>query len=191
MTGRTWHRVAVSATVRHPGRSDGLAGGRSGQGQYPGQSHAVGEAARGGDRPVRRQGGADARQLVRAAQHRPGRLDRGRQGRGNAQQARHQQQAGVRRLLPARGVLRAAEGQRQQRRRDAGPVRDPDPELLRQEARSPRVRRILQPDAAQGDRLQACRRVADVRHLLPRAAVRRRRQGSSRRPVPPCTRTAS
>ena len=45
------------------------------------------------------------------------------------------------------------------------------------QARGPRVRRLLQPDAAQGDRLQARRRVADVRHLLPRAAVRRRRQG--------------
>ena len=96
-------------------------------------------------------------------------------------QARHQQQAGVRRLLPARGVLRAAEGRRQQRRRDAGPVRGPDSELLRQEARSPRVRRILQPDAAQGDRLQARRRVADVRHLLPRTAVRRERQGRRER----------
>lgn len=30
------------------------------------------------------------------------------------------------------------------------------------------MRRDLQPDAAQGDRLQAGRRVADVRHLLPR-----------------------
>ena len=40
------------------------------------------------------------------------------------------------------------------------------------EARGPRVRRILQPDRAQGDRVEAGRRVADYRYFLPRAAVR-------------------
>ena len=109
--------------------------GRTDRGQDPAQSQAVGQAAQRGHRAVRRQGGADARQLVCAAKQKAGRLDRGRQWRGNAKSARHQQQAGVRRLLPARGVLRAAEGPRQQRRRHAGAVRGADPELLRPAAR--------------------------------------------------------
>ena len=41
----------------------------------------------------------------------------------------------------------------------------------------PRVRCILQPDATKSYRLQARGRVADLRHLLPRAAIRRQRQG--------------
>jgi len=58
-------------------------------------------------------------------------------------------------------------------------------------ARGPPVWRILQPDAAQGDRLQARRRVADVRHLLSARRGSTRMARSSRRPVPPCTITTS
>jgi hypothetical protein len=122
----------------------------------------------------------------------PSRLDRGRKGRGHAQQARHQQQAGVRRLLPARGVLRAFEGHGNS---GVGMQGRYEVQILNSYGKQPECHECGAFYSQTPPKVIASKPAGEWQTFdifFRGAAVRRRRAAKwLRRPAPPSTRTAS
>jgi type 1 glutamine amidotransferase len=117
----------------------------------------------------------------------------GRQGRGlEARRRRHggrrrqgrprHQGSARRRLLPRRvphpfDARRHRPGARQQRRLPADPLRDPGARLLWPEGGARRLRLDLRQEDRGRERVPEARALAELRHRVPRAALRRQRQG--------------